>query len=240
MTVFIGDVHGYIDRLEAILAECDADERLVFVGDLIDRGEDSAAVVARVRGLCEAGRAHCVLGNHEYALVRALGLPAVGIPACDWLFDDWFFAYGGAATARSYGVEDCDPQALREAVADDLAWFAGLPWAIDGRELCGEGWVVAHAGFAAAPALEVQLADVAEPEAHWAEDAPLPRTLFAKDRVGVRPAGCPAGLWLVCGHVPQRRVYRRDCCLCCDTSGGRPGRPLSAVRWPSARVLEGR
>lgn len=39
--------------------------RLVFLGDLTDRGPDSPAVVDVVKRLVEAGRAQCVLGNHE-------------------------------------------------------------------------------------------------------------------------------------------------------------------------------
>jgi hypothetical protein len=39
--------------------------RLVFVGDLTDRGPDSPGVVALVQSLVESGRAQCVLGNHE-------------------------------------------------------------------------------------------------------------------------------------------------------------------------------
>ena len=39
--------------------------RLVFVGDLTDRGPDSPAVVKLVQRLIETGRAQCVLGNHD-------------------------------------------------------------------------------------------------------------------------------------------------------------------------------
>src|SRR5919107_1091115 len=71
----VADIHG---ALEALLARLGYDEwgghpegrRLVFLGDLTDRGPDSPAVVALVRRLVEAGRAQCVLGNHELNLVR--------------------------------------------------------------------------------------------------------------------------------------------------------------------------
>ena len=68
----IGDVHGEIDALEALLSELGWGEgdaphpdgrSLVFVGDLVDRGPDSPAVVRRVQALMEAGLAQCVLGN---------------------------------------------------------------------------------------------------------------------------------------------------------------------------------
>jgi hypothetical protein len=72
----IGDIHGEIDALRALLRRlgCDperatAERPLVFVGDLIDRGPDSPAVVALVRRLVEAGVAYAVAGNHELNLL---------------------------------------------------------------------------------------------------------------------------------------------------------------------------
>lgn len=67
-TFVVGDVHGCIDELRALLADLEprADDHLVFAGDLVDKGPHSAEVVAHVRGLREAGhRVTLVLGNHE-------------------------------------------------------------------------------------------------------------------------------------------------------------------------------
>lgn len=66
----IGDIHGEIAALDSLLARLEAaprgrDRTLVFVGDLIDRGPDSVAVVQRVADLVDRGRAVAVLGNHE-------------------------------------------------------------------------------------------------------------------------------------------------------------------------------
>jgi hypothetical protein len=68
----VGDVHGEIDALRSLLVRLGVDlERrrasrpVVFVGDLVDRGPDSVAVVELVAALVEAGLAHCVAGNHE-------------------------------------------------------------------------------------------------------------------------------------------------------------------------------
>lgn len=74
----IGDVHGEIAALDALLRALgyDADARhsdgrtLVFVGDLCDRGPDSVAVIGSVQRWIAAGRAQCVLGNHELNLLR--------------------------------------------------------------------------------------------------------------------------------------------------------------------------
>jgi hypothetical protein len=74
----VGDVHGEAQALRQLLAalgyERDgahpAGRRLVFVGDLCDRGPDSPGVVDMVRRLVDAGRATCLLGNHELNLLR--------------------------------------------------------------------------------------------------------------------------------------------------------------------------
>ncbi|HEY0970252.1 MAG TPA: AAA family ATPase [Gemmatimonadales bacterium] len=80
----VGDVHGCREELEALLARLgyapDADgawrhaqgRRLVFVGDLADRGPDVAGVFRIVMPTVEAGAALCVPGNHDDKLMRKL------------------------------------------------------------------------------------------------------------------------------------------------------------------------
>ncbi len=73
----IGDIHGEIDALSALLSQLGYSNdgrhpdsrRLVFLGDLVDRGPDSPAVLKQVRSLVESGRAQCLLGNHELNLL---------------------------------------------------------------------------------------------------------------------------------------------------------------------------
>jgi len=74
----IADIHGEIDALRNLLNTLDyttegvhADGRhLVFLGDLVDRGPDSPAVVNLVRRLVESGGAQCILGNHEFNILK--------------------------------------------------------------------------------------------------------------------------------------------------------------------------
>ncbi len=74
----LGDVHGELDVLRALLEQLGYDatgghrdrRRLVFVGDLCDRGHDSPGVIDLVRGCVERGTAQCILGNHELNLLR--------------------------------------------------------------------------------------------------------------------------------------------------------------------------
>jgi hypothetical protein len=74
----VGDVHGELEALQALLGVLGYEpggrhpdgRRLVFVGDLTDRGPDSVGVALLVGELIAAGRAQCVAGNHEINLLR--------------------------------------------------------------------------------------------------------------------------------------------------------------------------
>jgi hypothetical protein len=103
----IGDVHGCLDRLRALHALIAADLAarpvarpvLIHMGDLIDRGTDSAGVVALlaagspIRGVPTLN----LSGNHEQMLLEVLSIGTRQV-AEHWL------ANGGDATLRSWGV----------------------------------------------------------------------------------------------------------------------------------------
>ena len=107
----IGDIHGRLDLLDALLADIERDMAarprcrtiLVFLGDLIDRGPRSRDVVERLRTYRQP-RVKCVFlaGNHEEVLLRILG-------GEHGILDSWL-TFGGAECLKSYGV---DPLAIR-------------------------------------------------------------------------------------------------------------------------------
>jgi len=125
----VGDVHGELDALHALLAHLgyDADGRhpdgrhLVFVGDLCDRGPDSPGVIALVRRLVESGGALATLGNHEINLLR--GDRKDG--------NDWFWSEFSARDAKY------EPRAhLPPEQRDDLIRFLRkLPLALERADL---------------------------------------------------------------------------------------------------------
>ena len=236
MTVtFIGDVHGWSDRLDRVLAQTVG--HLVFMGDLIDRGPDGPGVVARVRALCAAGRARCLLGNHEYALLRGLGHDGLGLPGDEDLFCAWRERFGGEALMASYGlgedIAESDRESLRHALGDHLDWMATLPWVLDGVEEGGRRWIAVHAGLSEEP-----LAPQLDWLVHgWENDDGGPAHLFSKDWAHCVPCDLPADTCIVSGHTPVRRPLVVPQRILCDTSGGMPDRVLSAVVFPAGKVI---
>ena len=71
----IADVHGCHAALQCLLALLPEDDRLIFCGDVINRGPAVAATMETVWSLVERGRAVWLKGNHENGLVRALNRP---------------------------------------------------------------------------------------------------------------------------------------------------------------------
>src|SRR5918995_3799986 len=101
----IGDIHGRLDLLDDALSriEADIDSRgpaqniIVFLGDLIDRGPSSAEVVERLRTYRrDSVRTVFIGGNHEEVLLRLLRGESQYLG--NWL------KFGGAECARSYGI----------------------------------------------------------------------------------------------------------------------------------------
>ena len=149
----IGDVHGFSLTLEALLDACELtmDDRVVLLGDLIDRGPDSFDVVRIARS---DPRIHCVKGNHEDMMVDGFKLESLKKPDSDmatWLHN------GGYATVASY-IRDYtddfgheDSERLLAQVEDDRGWMQRLP-----SHLILDQWRLVHAGYDPRPMLKTK------------------------------------------------------------------------------------
>lgn len=230
---FIGDVHGWSKRLDGVLAQ--AEGHLVFMGDLVDRGPDAPGVIMRVRRLCLDGRAQCLLGNHEYALLRGIGAPSIGLEPDPHWFELWRDRHGGSAVLASYDVRDAAALRLRLG-AELIAWLAALPWVLAGTA-DGAAWIAVHAGMLPGIPLQRQLAQLA---AGWRQLCEHPDHLYDKLHVRSVPDDLPPGTVLVSGHLPLPAALVSPTRILCDTSGGMPGKALSGVVWPSGRVISSR
>jgi len=105
----IGDVHGRLDLLDDLLCQIANDDAartpaqtdLIFLGDLIDRGPESAAVIERLLSLSlRNGRMRFLLGNHEEVFLSVM--------AGNYDALKFFNRIGGDATIASYGIRKGD------------------------------------------------------------------------------------------------------------------------------------
>jgi serine/threonine protein phosphatase 1 len=221
---FIGDVHGWSDRLDRLLPRTEG--RLIFLGDLIDRGPDAPGVLDRVHNLCDQGRAACLMGNHEWAMLRALRGPASPTHP---RWSAWPDRYGGQAVLAAYGAADLP--ALHQRLGRHLPWLEALPWCLEGMAE-GRRWIAVHAGLDPDEPAPEQLARLSR---GWDEEEANLDALFSKRRALAWP-DC-GGACLVSGHTPITAALVTAERILCDTSGGQPDRPLSGVIWPEERVV---
>ena len=95
-TIAIGDIHGCSQAFDALLdaVRPGPDDLVVTLGDYIDRGPDSRAVLDRLIDLEGRCQLISLLGNHDQMLLEVRsGLAPI----------DWFFGMGGIPTLDSYG-----------------------------------------------------------------------------------------------------------------------------------------
>lgn len=215
----VGDVHGRLDLLDALLALIEADLRdrpianvaVVFLGDLIDRGPASAEVVERVRtlGARFPGQVLLLLGNHEEILLRVLeGEPGL---AYDWL------GFGGDACVESYGLPAFGLQAMDEkriaTVLRDAIPPAHLAFLETGGDTIRFGdYLLVHAGIRPGVPIEEQKTQ----DLRWI------RQPFLSD---AHDHGC----MVIHGHTISDGVDRRSNRLGIDTGAYRTGVLTAAV-----------
>jgi serine/threonine protein phosphatase 1 len=121
----IGDIHGCLTELEYLIGNLPLEhgDRIVFLGDYIDRGPDSKGVVSYLLDL--QSQAVCDLvflkGNHEDMLLSYLGLGGQ--------HGDVFLLNGGKPTIESYGLPTTAPtpnELLQRMPASHLTFYRDL------------------------------------------------------------------------------------------------------------------
>ena len=96
----IGDIHGCPDELRYLIEDLplETGDRLIFLGDYVDRGPDSKGVVSYLLELQKNSTYDFIFlkGNHEDMFLSYLGLPGQ--------YGDMFLVNGGKVTLESYGL----------------------------------------------------------------------------------------------------------------------------------------
>jgi serine/threonine protein phosphatase 1 len=202
----IGDVHGRYDLLKQLLDTVGehsnargtpAALHIVFLGDLVDRGPDSAKVVDLVAEL-ERGTDQIIalMGNHEEAMLQALDGDLMVLRK--WL------EVGGAQTVQSYGLDLPEPGAdlrryarqLKKAIpAKHARWLKAMPLTAQSGD-----YFFCHAGIRPGVALHRQ----AREDLLWIRE----EFLEADDNFGAV---------VVHGHTISREVVKRSNRIGIDT-----------------------
>ncbi len=180
----VGDIHGCLDELAGLLEALPLApaDRLIFLGDYIDRGADSKGVVSYLIEWEKKGQQEMIFlkGNHEDMFLSYLGLGG--------RHGEMFLFNGGGATLASYGVSPRDVNRgdiLPLIPPGHLEFFQRLK-----AYYLLEPYLCVHAGIHPSRALGQQV----EEELFWIRDEfvlnphPLPYTVLF-------------------GHTPQREVF---------------------------------
>lgn len=163
----IGDIHGQTEFLDTALQLIEADggpdAEVIFLGDLVDRGPDSRAVIQRLIDAQAAGRNwHVIKGNHDRMFYRfvteAIEHDERILSGLSWLNP----RLGGPATLASYGVDtetDTSAGRLFEAAqnavpAAHLEFVKSLPLYLE-----RDGLLFVHAGVLPDVPLSEQIED---------------------------------------------------------------------------------
>lgn len=219
----IGDVHGCHSELVTLLthlgyvvtddgAHHPNGRTAVFVGDLVDRGPNTPAVLRLVMGMVAAGTALCVSGNHESKLVRALD---------------------GRNVRTSHGLAEslaqlaAEPEEFRKS-ARDFMYDLISHYRLDGGKL-----VVAHAGlkeeYQGRSSGRVRSFCLYGETTGETDEYGLPvRYPWADDYRGAAA--------VVYGHTPVPEATWVNNTICVDT-GCVFGGQLTALRWPTRELV---
>ena len=129
--IVVGDVHGCLEELDELLLKVEYrhgdKDKLVFVGDLVDRGPDPVGCVRRAREL----GAGCSMGNHEEKHIR-------------WRSWEKRIANGEAKKNPMHRFDDVRMVEHNNLSEDDISYLMAMPKTVG---LGHQPWVVVHAGF---------------------------------------------------------------------------------------------
>ena len=206
----IGDIHGCLDPLKQLLEHLEPDlhkDRLVFVGDYIDRGPDSRGVVdyiLQLRARYPTGNIICLRGNHEVMFQDFLAGQD----------RELFLLNGGLSTMKSYWGENWDDQSEFVLPLDHQRFYQELlPF------YTTDDYIFVHAGLKPGLPLEQQ----ADQDLYWIrgdfiaspEDfgrrvifghTPFREPLVLPNKIGI-DTGLVYGNFLTCLKLPQEDFY---------------------------------
>lgn len=218
----VGDIHGRLDLFEPLIAAIEADDAaspsaettVILLGDLVDRGPDSARVIARAREWQHQRKVRILAGNHEEMFLASF-------EKAETLRH--FLRFGGKETVLSYGidryayqkasVEEVQAMMHAKVPAEDRAFIESFEDTI----AIGD-YLFVHAGIAP----EVPLAEQRTQDLRWIREPFLSH-----------PA--PFGSVIVHGHTITDEPQDRGNRIGIDTGAYLSGRLTALVLEGSTR-----
>lgn len=245
-TFIIGDIHGELAHLEALLKKMPAvtaEDTIVLLGDYLDRGPDSLGVLRTVQHMDRALRCHVVplRGNHEDAWLRVVdrGWPEFLLPKPNGCLAAMRSFVGGPRPTPGELPSAEDWKLMERGSffsAEDVEWLRSLPyWYED------EHGIYVHAG----------LMQRASRFLHPSETDPMGALLWTRSKTFFTDY---RGKRVVVGHTktttlpPELSSYTPEdpddlwagpCVTALDTGAGSGGF-LTALELPALRVYESR
>lgn len=220
----IGDIHGRLDLLRALGEAIEADDRtaapadstVVLLGDVVDRGPDSAGVIAYARGWQRRRKLRLLAGNHEEMFLDSF---------TDAEILRHFLRHGGRETVLSYGIDRERYKALSleelQVEMEAIVPAADREFLAAGEELIEVGdYLLVHAGIdPARPFNEQKRSDL----------------LWIRDRFLRHPD--PFSHVVVHGHTIFEEVEDTGRRIGIDTGAYRTGRLTALVLEGNARRI---
>jgi serine/threonine protein phosphatase 1 len=216
----VGDLHGRSDLLDLMLRAISADagdqaHDIVFLGDYVDRGPDSAGVLLRLQAL-ESGQDNvtCLMGNHDRMLLDFTVAPLM---ETRWLMN------GGDATLASFGIAESRVSDQGLALSETL----GV-----GRSDSLAGWLEARPLWWRSGSV-IAVHALTDPRASM-EEQDDDTLLWA--RPGRRLVPRSDGAWVVHGHTIVDAPEIREGHVAIDTGAFRSGTLTAAVFAPGKEI----
>jgi serine/threonine protein phosphatase 1 len=219
-TLVVGDIHGKYDLFIRLLEEMEYSpgaDRLVLIGDLVDRGENSSAVVTKAMELKKADPDNVVIlrGNHEAMMINALAQPS-GEDVELWYIN------GGIETLQSY----LNDEGELDIPEDHYEFLYRLPtWFEDDHA------IYVHAGL---------IEDEEGKFLHPQEEPDHPALLWSRSRHFFAEY---TGKTVIFGHTitgmlfgEREKVWLRDHVIGVDTGAYLTG-VLSGIEMPSRQIF---
>ncbi len=203
----IGDLHGCLDMLKRLIDTIPwqpEKDRLIFIGDFIDRGKDPKGVVDYVLSLSRCSPyVQCLMGNHEAMFL-------------DYLSGEdreLFLINSGWSTLKSYQVEKPEGEGLL-VPPEHMSFYQSLETYIKLKD-----YYIVHAGFRPGVEIEDQkfqdMMWIREPFIYSDYDfgkkvifghTPFSEPLIMNNKIGV-DTGAVYGGKLTCLELPEERLY---------------------------------